>query len=210
MKNHHSLGDPAGLAALYAGGAMGHEERAEFEAHLAGCEACRAELQQLHHVLAALAAAVEPVTPDPRTREALLRRIAAQASSPGTPSPLGEELQAGAPPGDPGAGLVIQRAAEGCWEKTAVEGVSIRRLFVDRPNNHFTALVRMAPGTSYPGHVHNGPEECLVLEGDLRVGEDVLWPGDYQRAPVGSRHGVQSTEQGCLLLITSSLTDEFV
>jgi hypothetical protein len=35
-------------------------------------------------------------------------------------------------------------------------------------------------------------------------------PGDYQRAPKGSRHGVQRTEQGCLLLITSSLTDVFV
>ena len=68
----------------------------------------------------------------------------------------------------------------------------------------------MAPGSSYPCHVHNGPEQCLVLEGDLLVEDDLLGPGDYQWAEVGSRHGIQSTKQGCLLLITSSMTDEFI
>ena len=48
-----------------------------------------------------------------------------------------------------------------------------------------------------------------MLEGDLHIGEDVMHPGDYQFAPAGSRHGVQSTEHGCLLLITSSLNDRF-
>jgi serine/threonine protein kinase len=79
--------------------------------------------------------------------------------------------------------------------------------FVDEQNDHFTALVRMAP---YPRHIHRGPEECLVLEGDLRVCDTVLYPGDYQRAPTGTVQGVQSTDQGCLLLTTSSLTNEFV
>jgi anti-sigma factor ChrR (cupin superfamily) len=106
--------------------------------------------------------------------------------------------------------MVFNKASEASWERTAIEGVAIRTLFVDRENNQFTALVRMQPGSSYPRHVHAGPEQCLVIEGDLRVGEEVLHAGDYQRAPTGSRHGVQSTEHGCLLLITSSLTDQFV
>ena len=105
--------------------------------------------------------------------------------------------------------MIIKKASEAAWESTAVEGVTIRTLFVDQENNQFTALVRMAPGTSYPPHVHGSPEQCLVLEGDLRAGGEVLHAGDYQRAPTGSYHDLQSTERGCLLLITSSLTDQF-
>jgi anti-sigma factor ChrR (cupin superfamily) len=68
----------------------------------------------------------------------------------------------------------------------------------------------MDAGSSYPRHVHNGAEECLVLEGDIRMGDAVLHAGDYQYAPPDTLHGVQSTEKGCLLLITSSLSDELV
>jgi len=34
--------------------------------------------------------------------------------------------------------------------------------------------------------------------------------GDYQRVEVGSEHPVQSTENGCLLFIVSSLHDELL
>jgi quercetin dioxygenase-like cupin family protein len=69
-------------------------------------------------------------------------------------------------------------------------------------------LVRMAPGTSFPAHVHNGPEECFVLQGDLTIGPATMATGDYQYAPPGSSHPVQSTRGGCVLLLTSSLSDE--
>jgi quercetin dioxygenase-like cupin family protein len=70
-------------------------------------------------------------------------------------------------------------------------------------------LVRMEPGSSYPGHVHGGPEECYVISGDLRVGDSLhMRAGDYQRVAAGMTHPVQSTDEGCLLLITSSLHDE--
>lgn len=104
--------------------------------------------------------------------------------------------------------LYVVRRGEGQWEDTGVQGVRIRRLFVDRERNQFTAIVEMAPGSAYPRHIHDTAEECLVLEGDLRVGDDHLFAGDYQRAPAGSKHGIQSTDNGCKLLIVSSLTDE--
>jgi len=79
------------------------------------------------------------------------------------------------------------------------------------PAQRDAMLVRMAPGTSYPRHVHAGPEECFVLEGDLAVGDGLrLVAGDYQRMESGSRHPDQSTEGGCLLLLISSLNDELV
>jgi anti-sigma factor ChrR (cupin superfamily) len=197
------LGDPAELAALYAAGAMELDERAAFEVHLAeGCEMCRAELARLGGVVAGLAAAALSVPPDPRSWEALLARVAGTSAS----SPLRPHLQLVAAKSE----AVLKRADDAVWEDTEVPGVRIRTLFVDAQSNHFTALVRMAPGSSYPGHIHGGPEECFVLEGDLDVGEQVMRAGDYQRVPAGSRHAVQSTKQGCLLLITSSLSDVFV
>lgn len=100
------------------------------------------------------------------------------------------------------------RADEGEWMDTGVEGVKVRRIFVDRAANRMTCMFKMEPGASYPSHVHDGGEECFVLEGDLHVGDIVMYAGDYQRAPGGSEHGIQSTERGCLLLVTSSLSDE--
>jgi anti-sigma factor ChrR (cupin superfamily) len=209
MSHDHSLGEPAELAALYLTGALPSDQRAWFEEHLrAPCEACRAEVAALVPAAAALATAAEPLTPDPRTRDAVLARAAAEPPRAGAPSPLRRHL--GAQRQGEGAALLVRRAADAAWEPADVPGVLVRTLFVDPDKNQFTALVRMRPGAAYPAHLHSGPEECLVLEGDLRVGDEVLRPGDYQRAPAGSRHGVQSTEQGCLILITSSLTDVFV
>lgn len=98
----------------------------------------------------------------------------------------------------------------GEWETTAIEGVEARRLFVDADGDRATFLVRMRPGAAYPAHVHAGPEECFVLEGDLLVGHQRMRAGDYQRAESGSTHDVQSTEGGCVLLLVSSLGDEIV
>ena len=98
---------------------------------------------------------------------------------------------------------------EARWESTVYDGVEVRRLFVDEKADRVTMLVRMAPGASYPPHRHAGTEECYVLSGDLRVSDHlVMRAGDYQRAPAGSHHGVQSTENGCLLLVRCSLHDE--
>jgi len=198
--------DHAEWAALYAAGALPPADQARYERHLAaGCPECVAELRRFERVVTALAAAVPTIAPAAATRETLLERLAQPV--PGT-SPLRSHLEPGERQAE-GGSLSVQRASEASWEPAAVEGVQLRVLFVDRAKNQFTALVRMAPGTAYPSHIHSGPEECLVLEGDLDIGDLVLGPGDYQRAPEGSRHGVQRTERGCLLFITSSLTDVF-
>ena len=71
-------------------------------------------------------------------------------------------------------------------------------------------LVRMAPGSSWPPHRHAGPEECYVLEGDIDVGGTRMTAGSYQRVTAGSEHPRQSTIDGCLLLLISSLHDELL
>jgi anti-sigma factor ChrR (cupin superfamily) len=209
MNHDPSLGDPQELASLYAAGALPPEERDRFESHLAGgCDVCGQELAALMASLHGLAAGVAPVPLNPQTRARLLQQVAASASRASRPTPLQPHLSSVTPSG-PVPSLLTLRADEGDWVATSVPGVRIRTLYVDRERDQYTALVRMSAGSSYPRHVHGGPEHCLVLEGDLHIGDEVLHPGDYQVAPAGSRHGVQTTERGCLLFITSSLHDEF-
>lgn len=206
---HHPLGDPGDLAALYAAGAMNPEAVAAFEAHLAdGCPICTAELRALDGVIAKLAEGIGAQAPPPRVRDALIEYVTQAAVPPGSQHAAEPQVwrQWSADAHD--QGLFIKRAGEGAWEETGVTGVRVRRLFVDQPRNEMTILVRMDAGSSYPSHVHDGPEQCLVLQGNLHVGETVLQAGDYQRAAGGSRHDIQRTDSGCLLLITSSLSDE--
>jgi anti-sigma factor ChrR (cupin superfamily) len=190
------------LASLYAIGALTAEERAAFEASLDG--GAEAELHRFNHVIEALTGALPPLAPDPAVRERLMARIAAQARSrPAAiePAPIG--------PGHPLPDWFIQRDSNEAWEETGHPGVRIRRLFLDRGRNECTALVRMAAGSSYPAHIHGGPEECLVLDGDLRCGDLVLRAWDYQHAGPGTIHGGLTSHQGCLMLIRSSLENQW-
>jgi anti-sigma factor ChrR (cupin superfamily) len=104
-------------------------------------------------------------------------------------------------------GFLFVPGAGADWENTSIAGVVTRRLFSDAANDRVTMLVRMAPGTAYPAHRHGGPEDCYVLEGDLRVGDLHMRKGDFQRAELGSEHVIQSTDGGCLLLLVSSQRD---
>jgi anti-sigma factor ChrR (cupin superfamily) len=176
--------DPADLAALYVAGALTADELAAMEARLARGEFALAnEVRSFDAVVAALTDA-PPVTPDPHLRADLLRRV------------TGDK---------PPAGLFIRRADEGAWVETGEPGVTRRVLYFDRASRRVTVLFRMAAGSRYRGHAHTGVEESLVLEGDLRVGGLVLHAGDYQRAEPGSDHDEQSTEGGCLVLVTATL-----
>lgn len=199
--------DPVELASLYAAGAMSEPEVRWFESHLAACARCAAQVRGLGTAVRELLESVPPVEPGPRVRERLLASIQ-PPMPPGTASGQVRQVWKDWPdsPRDPVP--FVCRAEDGPWEPTQIAGVDVRRLFVDRQRNQITMLVRMAAGTAYPEHRHGGAEECYVLRGDLSVGEDVLTAGDYQCAPAGSRHGVQSTRDGCLLLIVSSLSDE--
>lgn len=65
-----------------------------------------------------------------------------------------------------------------------------------------SCLVRLAPGAAVPGHEHPIDEECVVLQGCLRIGADiVLHPGDFHVARAGSRHEIASSETGALVYL---------
>ena len=63
-----------------------------------------------------------------------------------------------------------------------------------------TSLVRYAPGSRFPAHVHGGGEEYLVIEGVFSDENGDFPVGSYVRNPPGSRHAPH-TEGGCTIFV---------
>jgi predicted ChrR family anti-sigma factor len=199
------------LASLHVMDALEGEEARAYRLHLAICRVCRAEVDSLARTAAQLIAAVAPVAPPPGLWNRVLERIRAPS---GATAPAEERAtqpwkQWHAPAGMGPDGM-LYAPSTGEFEPTSIEGIEVRKLAVDAQQNRVTMLVRMAAGTRYPAHRHGGPEECFVLQGDIRVGDLHMRAGDFQRAEHGSVHGVQSTDGGCLLLIVSSMSDDLI
>lgn len=161
--------------------------------------------------VAAIGLSAPDVEPPAGARDRFLARMRS-VTRPPAPTVENQVWRAWTPEGaaESSPGMVYVPGAGSDWEETGFEGIVARRLFVDPTGGNVTMLVRMAAGTSYPGHRHGGAEECFVLEGDLHTGDVHMHAGDYQRAGEGSVHGDQWTEGGCLLLLRSSQSDEFV
>ena len=62
-------------------------------------------------------------------------------------------------------------------------------------------MVRMEPGTHCPAAVDGTPEDCLVVSGDLCLGDVILRAGDNHHAPGSVIHGGGQTEAGAVVLI---------
>lgn len=63
-------------------------------------------------------------------------------------------------------------------------------------------LMRLAPGAVLPKHEHDeGPEECLVLEGEMWFEGECYGPGDYMVASQGSTHHETFTKTGAVMFL---------
>jgi quercetin dioxygenase-like cupin family protein len=57
-------------------------------------------------------------------------------------------------------------------------------------------LVRFAAGASVANHRHALDEDCLVLQGEMFLGDILLRAGDYQLAPAGGTHFGETSDVG--------------
>jgi anti-sigma factor ChrR (cupin superfamily) len=65
-------------------------------------------------------------------------------------------------------------------------------------------LLKLLPGGRLPEHDHNdGAEECMILEGQLRINGEEFVCGDYQIAHPGSVHFEVSSDLGALVFLKS-------
>jgi len=105
----------------------------------------------------------------------------------------------------PWSGIDVSiRADEGTWEEY-LPGVEKKQLLIDRKTRTESYLLRMAPGTQLLPHQHSKTEECLMISGDLRVGDEVYGPGDYLAIPAGIMHPAIFTEGGALFYISGEI-----
>lgn len=202
----HNAEEITERAALYALGGLSQSEARAFEEHLdAGCAACVAELRSFDVVVEQLAWADVGVTPSFEVRDKLLARVALEPQQ-----SAGKSAAASKPTAEavtttnrvtPNAGLFSIRAGAGEWQETEDAGVTFKQLFTDEARGMVTSLVRMSAGARVPKHRHRDIEQCLVLEGDLRSGGEVMTSGDFICGMPDTVHEELSTEQGNLLLI---------
>lgn len=169
------------LAALHSLGLLPGDESAELERHLAECEVCRSEAQNFERAVVDLvwASSLEPPT---ELRSRVLAAIEQPLDAP----------------------IRILRSGQDSWLETPFPGVLAKALYQDPATRNVTQLIRLAPGAHYPPHRHFADEQCYVIEGDLRIGEDVFGAGDFTVAASGTDHGGVSSRNGCLLLIVAS------
>lgn len=96
---------------------------------------------------------------------------------------------------------VLVHTAGAAWQDSPQPGV--QRIPLDRLGDEVaraTSLVRFAPGSRFPAHVHGGGEEILVLDGVFSDESGDYPAGSYLRNPPGSRHSPASGP-GCTLLV---------
>jgi anti-sigma factor ChrR (cupin superfamily) len=67
-------------------------------------------------------------------------------------------------------------------------------------DGHGVSLVRWRPGASVPPHAHRSGEEILVLEGELRSGEERYPAGTWLRLHPDSTHAPFATTRTLILL----------
>lgn len=96
---------------------------------------------------------------------------------------------------------VVVRPGDEAWTPSPTPGVE--RVMLDRVGGEVaraTSLVRYAPGSRFPAHVHAGGEEFLVLDGVFSDETGDFPAGTYVRNPPGSSHAPYTTD-GCTIFV---------
>ncbi len=203
MNHSHPTDKTSEQAALYALGALEGEEVQAFEQHLEeGCASCQVELEGFNAVVGQLGHSATALTPRDSLRTELMERV--KSKSQGKESDI---LHPQTKEGE--AGLTFVRSSDELWQEV-MPGILLKPLSVDTAQGRMTALVRMAPGVTYPAHRHTAPEEFYCLEGTCFIGGQLLHPGDYHRAETGTIHHETSTKDGCLILGIFSPNNEML
>lgn len=87
------------------------------------------------------------------------------------------------------------------WIASPAAGVDRRMLFrIGDEVARATSIVRYAPGSQFPRHVHGGGEEILVLEGTFQDEHGDYPAGSYFRNPPGTSH-VPAAKDGCTIFV---------
>ena len=169
------------LAAEYVLGTLAGPARRRFERALEQDEALKSLVVAWEERLGGIAAGLPKQTPPADLKTKLNRRLDAE----------------GLPDG------FVQRLSDAAWIE--VRPGLHRRLLRHDEHGVGTALYRIEAGAIIPPEFHDYDEECLVIEGDLVVGELHFMPGDYCCIHKGGRHGVITSRGGGVFLLVGEV-----
>jgi quercetin dioxygenase-like cupin family protein len=136
-----------------------------------------------------LALLAEAINPEPlgaaaheRVKRRLLQRVAADTT----------ERHLTVQPGEVG------------WQPFG-EGVQMKVLH--EAGGIMSYLVRLAPGAGLPAHHHPVDEECMVLEGEVTIGDLRLARGGFHLGRKDTLHDVLRSEHGALIFLRGAVPD---
>ncbi|MGQ0677819.1 MAG: cupin domain-containing protein [Rhodospirillales bacterium] len=169
-------------AGEYVLGTLSGEERARFAQRMAANPALRKMVQAWERRLGPMAERLPPVEPASGSFATIERRLDAEQD----------------------ANSRTIRADVGEWLEVA-PGVTMKRLHQDNDDAVKSVLLRLLPGASLPPHDHPHSEECLVIEGEITIGDLHLGAGDFHVAYPGSPHDAIRSRRGALLYVRGVL-----
>jgi quercetin dioxygenase-like cupin family protein len=176
------------LVYLFALRALPAREMASVEAQISSCDDCRQEIETLRPIVRSFAGWSTDVL---RPAESLWGRLAKRIAGEGGSEPFVPPLDAPIKPE---------------WEEVAA-GIHVKILARNAENDSVSMLVRLDPGTDYPGHRHAGIEELHLLHGILKVDDRTLYPGDFIHSEAGSVDHRVWSETGCTCFLMTSTQD---
>ena len=101
--------------------------------------------------------------------------------------------------------MLVNKATEREWKATPYPGID-RSLFRNNDAGGRSSVVRLAEGSRFPRHAHEGTEEVVVLEGIVRIGGVELGPGDYLFTTPGEEHDVVAVSQASIFVSSQKST----
>jgi anti-sigma factor ChrR (cupin superfamily) len=190
------------LAALHALGALQGEDARAFSALLADSAEARTEARAFAAATEALAQSLPARQPPAGLKEKILQQINRSNARAEAQNVIRRML-----PASEGGLAFIKEGGQSAWVSLPVPGAFVKVLSFDEASGHAVVLGKLEAGSRYPEHTHHLPEDIFMLSGDLHVGDQVLQAGDFHHAEAGSRHGVNWSEHGCVLLAVLSKED---
>ena len=92
------------------------------------------------------------------------------------------------------------RPEAGEWEKFSPR-IKMKVLRREADGSSMSYLLKFEPGAFLVPHKHHIDEECVVLEGMVTIGDELVGPGTYHLAPRGMIHAPIRSEHGAILFI---------
>lgn len=188
-------------ASLYALGTLFGPEQTAFETELYDNPELLAFTRGLQRAANLLADASASVALPPGLKDKVLQRIGQEpAAKTSAPFPLAAL-----------AGLRFADANDQTgWKQLPVPGAWIKLLSLEKARGYAVLMGRLDAGARYPAHVNAGPEDFLVLTGDLHIGGRRMGPGDFHHADGGSQHAENFSVEGCTLISVLTTDDPLV